>query len=61
MIVMLNLNAKIFELLDEKFDLVLLGISAHVAEFFVIVSGYDLVNNPSNSIGYGDLGLVGRA
>lgn len=57
---MLNLNAKIFELLDEEFDFVLFGISAHVAEFLIVVSGYNLVNDSSDSIGYGDFGLVGR-
>jgi hypothetical protein len=61
MIMMLNLNAEIFELLDKEFDLVLLWIPPHIANLLVGISGEDLIDSPRDPIGYGDLCLVGRS
>ena len=58
---MVNLNAKIFELLDQKFDLVLFRISAHITKLLVLVARYEFVNDSGNSIGDGYLRLVGRS
>ena len=58
---MMYINAKIFELFDEKFDLVLFWIASHVAKLFVFVPGNNLVDCTSNAIGDSNLGLVGRA
>jgi hypothetical protein len=59
MIVMVNLNAKIFELLDQKFDLVLLWISAHIPKFLVFVARYEFVNDSGNAIGNSYFRFVG--
>jgi hypothetical protein len=56
---MYDLNAKIFKLSNEQFDLVFFGITAHVAKLFVFVSGNNFVNSSGNAIGNGDLGFVG--
>ena len=58
---MIDSNAKIFELLDEELDLVFFRVATHVSKLFVLVTGYDFVNGPGNSIGNCDLGFVGRA
>ena len=58
MILMLDIDSQIFELPDEKFDLVLLRVSAHVAQLFVFVPGDDLVDCPGEAVGNGHLGLI---
>lgn len=57
---MLNIDSKIFELFDEKLDLVLFWVTAHIPKLFVFVAGNDLINDSCNPIGDGDLGLVCR-
>ena len=59
-VLMIDINAKIFELLDQKLDLVLLRIASHVTKLFVLVTGYNFVNHSGDSIGDSHLGLVGR-
>ena len=61
MIVMLHIHAEILELLDEKLDLVFLGITAHVTELFVFVASDNLVDYPGYPICNGNFRLVGRA
>ena len=58
---MVNIDAEVFQLLDEKLDLVLLGIAAHVPKLFVFVSSDDLVNGSCDPVGDSHLCLVGRA
>lgn len=60
MVVVLDIHAQIFELFDEKLDLVLFWVSAHVTKFFVFISSYDLINHSCNSIRDGDFCLVRR-
>ena len=61
MVCMIYINTKIFELFDQKFDLVLFWIPAHISEFFVLIPGNDFVDDPGNSIGNGDFGFIGGA
>ena len=55
----MDVNAKIFELFDEEFDLVLLWISPYVAELFVFIASNNFVNSSGYSISNSYLGLVG--
>ncbi len=55
----LNIDAKIFELLDEKFDLVLFGVTSHVAKIFVLVARNDFVNNSRDAISNRNFCFVG--
>ena len=61
MVVMMNIDAEVAQLSDEKLDFMLLGIRSHVAELFVLFAADYFVNRASDSIGHGDLRFVGRA
>lgn len=56
---MFNINTKIFELFDEKFDLVFFWITTHVTKLFVFVAGDDLIDGSGYTVGNGDFGFVG--
>ena len=58
---MLNINAEIFQLLDEKLYLVLFRVAAHVSKVFVFVSSNDLINSSSDPVGDRNLCFVCRA
>lgn len=58
---LLNIHAKIFELPDEKLDLVLLRIPAHVPELLVLVARDDFVHGSRDPIRNGYFRLVGGA
>lgn len=60
-IFMIDINAKIFELFDQKLDLVLLGISTHVTKLFILVASNDFVNSPGDAISNCNFGLISRA
>lgn len=61
MIVMMDLDAEVFKLTEKELNFVLLRIRSHVPEFLVLLAADYLVDRPGDSIGYGHLGLVGRA
>jgi hypothetical protein len=57
---MIDINAKIFELLDQKLDLVLFGVTTHISKLFILVAGNNLVNGSGDSISNSHFGFVGR-
>jgi len=61
MVFMIDINAKIFKLLDQKFDLVLFRIPAHIPKFFILISGNNFVNSSGDAICDGNFCLIGRA
>lgn len=59
MVIVVNLNAKILELTNEQLDFVLLRIPSHISNFFVLISGNDLVNGAGHTVCDGHFGFVG--
>lgn len=61
MVVMSDIHAQGFELVDQLFNFFLVGIPADVPDFFKAVPGHNFINGTSQAIGESDLGFVGRA
>ena len=58
MSVIVDFDSKCTKLREQAFDFLLSGVSSHVSQFFVFISGEDFVNDACEFVGDGDFCFI---